>query len=821
MKKAFLFLLFSILAYSGFAQYTLRGSIIDFSSGESIAGANVILSNDGTTIGTTSFEDGSFQISLKSKPYALEVNHIAYESLQTSIHLSKDSFMTISLKDRIEVKDLVLVKGIRAVKGAPITFTNLKKSDIEKVNFGQDLPYVLSQTPSVLVHSDAGAGVGYTGMRIRGVDPTRINVTINGIPLNDAESHGVYWVDLPDISSSVNSIQVQRGVGSSTNGSAAFGASVNLKTDAISQKPFGKINAGVGSFNTSRMSAEFGTGLINDHWGIQGRVSQIKSDGFIDRAASDLESLFLTAARYGEKSVLKLVMMKGFERTYQAWYGVPQVKYKQDEEGLSTFISELGVSGSYAENLLESEHNKHNYYTYPNQVDNYNQDHHQLFYTRQFDKKWSWKGAAHYTRGYGYYEQFQDKENWLDATQFSDYGLEDVIVGSDTIRSGDFVRRRWLDNHFYGAQSTLHFDNTNSNFDWGLAFQQYDGKHFGEIIWAEYASNSELGSRYYENQAVKTEGNTFFKYTRELNNRLDIFGDAQLRWINYEFEGPDQNGELIDQQDDFLFFNPKAGINYKLTSKSNVYLSIAQSNREPVRQDYVESSESSRPKKESLTDIEFGTRWESNEAYSALNVYAMEYKDQLVLTGKINDVGAATRQNVAKSFRRGLELEGAIKINAKWEMAGNFNYSLNKILDYDEFVDDWINGGQVQFVYEKTNLAFSPDYILSTMVTYQPSKDLRFSLISKAVGAQYLDNSQSEDRKLDEYALLNANATYDFKFFDLSWQLSAMVNNIANLDYAPNGYTFGAVLDGDRKSYNYVYPQAERNFLIRLNVKIE
>jgi len=823
MRKGISISLFLILLFtSSLAQErsAISGTVIDASTEQPISDVQLTWSMDNSTYSVISDQAGNFRIMLNWGTYVLTTDHVSYQAGSSEFRVLGGKEITISLESNVEMQEEVIVQAIRARTKVPVTFSNLDKAQIRKNNMGQDLPFVLSQTPSMLVTSDAGAGVGYTGMRIRGVDPTRINVTINGIPLNDAESHGVFWVDLPDIASSVSSIQIQRGVGTSTNGAAAFGASVNLKTDAIAVNPFARVTLGAGSFNTSRYGVEFGTGLINGQWGLQGRVSGIKSDGFIDRASSDLSSMFLTAGRYWKKSLLKLVVMKGFERTYQAWWGVPQPKFNGDQAALQTFMDDLGIYGSYRENLENSGNSTYNYYTYENEVDNYNQDHYQGFFTHQFNKRLSLKTAVHYTRGYGYYEQFQNTDNWLDDTEFGFYGLDTLFIGGDTVTNGNFIRRRWLDNHFYGAMASLERNRNGNVWNFGVAAQRYDGEHFGEIIWAEYASNSNLDDRYYENSARKTEANTFLKHTRTFKKRFTAFADVQLRWIRYEFEGPDRNQNLIDQEDEFLFFNPKLGLSYAINARSNAYLSYAQSNREPVRTDYVESTPESRPKSERLHNVEIGYRLEKRKYFLSANLYAMEYEDQLVLTGRINDVGATTRENVDQSYRRGVEIEGAYKVNDRWEIAGNANFSSNKIVSYTEYVDDWINGGQIEVQHDQTDLALSPSYIASLVLNYHPIKGLDLALIQKAVSDQFLDNSSSTDRMLDGFYLMHLRANYSFKMGKSTWELSAQVNNVLDVNYAPNGYTFGGFLGEQRASYNYVYPQAGRNFLTRLVMSI-
>lgn len=816
-----LFILF-VLPNFGYSQQVMYGRVTDFDSQEPIEGAEILVRSDDRLIGSTvSDPEGVFRLNLDhTNSYTLMAHHVAYFSDTIKNLKPGTQYIEFRLKNRIEQKDIVTVLGIRATGNVPVSFTNLEKKDVNRLNYGQDLPYMLDQTPGVLVHSDAGAGVGYTGIRIRGVDPTRINVTINGIPLNDAESHGVFWVDLPDLASSVSSIQIQRGVGTSTNGSAAFGASMNLSTDAVAEKPFTRVQLGGGSFRTNRLSLEFGTGILNDRWGIQGRISRVNSEGFIDRASSELRSMFLTGYYKKGRSSLKMVVMQGFEETYQAWWGVPEPKFKGNGEELGRYIEQLAISGSYLENLQQSDGRTYNYYTYENEVDHYNQDHYQLFHQMDLRKRMKWRNAAHYTRGKGYFEQFQSTSNWLDATAYSEYARPDLEVGGDTIRATDLIRRRWLDNHFGGVMSNLNYSDRYQSIDAGLAFQTYIGGHFGEVIWAEFANGMENGYRYYENEARKTEGNAFIKWNRKLSRKLNVYADMQYRTIDYQFEGPDPSGTRIPRDARFHFVNPKTGLTWEVSPQQLFYVSLARSNREPVREDFINSTAASGPAQESLTDLELGTRRSWRGGYYAITIYAMEYKDQLVLTGRINDVGAAVRENVANSYRRGLEWEAAWKASNKWELSANLNSSLNKIRNYTEYLDDWENGGQIQLEHRNTDLAFSPNYIAGAEITYRPLKNLDLALNGKAVGRQFLDNTSGSDRQLDPFQLINCRMAYRSSKENGRWELGIQLNNLFNEIYAPNGYTFGAWLNNQRASFNYVYPQAGRHFMVRLTGSI-
>jgi len=724
------------------------------------------------------------------------------------------SYLAFSFVSLAQEQDSVLIKkqltevqvnALRATEITPVSFTNISNEELEEQNLGQDLPFLLSFTPSIVSTSDAGAGVGYTGFRVRGSDPTRINVTINGIPLNDSESHGVYWVNMPDFASSVENIQIQRGVGTSTNGAGAFGASVNLVTNKLRSKAYALTSNTVGSYGTLKNNVEFGTGLISDKFTLDGRLSKIESEGYIDRASSNLKSLFLSGAYYGDDESLKLTVFSGKEITFQAWNGVP-LNYLNDES-LRTF----------------------NIYDYENEVDNYGQTHYHLNYTKALKENETFNLGLHYTKGAGYFEQFRTNDN------LQNYGLDNIIIGNDSITSTNLIRRRWLDNDFYGT--VFSYQNSRNNFDYtiGGAWNTYEGAHFGEIIWAQYASNSNIRDRYYDNDATKIDYNIYAKGLYKYNNQITLFGDIQKRWVEYDFVGLDQDAVELNDQAKFDFFNPKLGFYYDINKKSDLYASFAVANREPNRSDFVDSSPLSRPTHETLYDTELGYKHQEKNYAFSVNAYYMIYENQLVLTGQINDVGAYTRTNIDYSERMGLELEGSLKLNNKLTWAANATFSKNKIPFFVEYVDNWDLGNQQEkYRYQDTDIAFSPNLIWANRFNYQFNKKTNLQLISKYVGEQFIDNTSSEDRKLDEYLTHTARVSYNMesKLFDIvKWTFQ--VNNLLDLNYANNAWIYRFVSDGyDPRTDNpYVnlnsegsydmagyFPQAKRNFLLGLTL---
>jgi len=811
------------------AQHELRGTVVN-DKGESLTGVKVLLHN--TYFGTYTDHEGKYLINnVPSNTYVIELSLIGYQTLEQEITvLEGQSKFDFRLQPSVLSIEEVQVTAVRAGSLTPTTYTNLNKASITTMNYGQDLPYLLEGTPSTVVTSDAGAGVGYTGVRIRGVDPTRTNVTVNGIPLNDAESHGVWWVNMPDFASSTDQMQIQRGVGTSSNGAAAFGASINIKTDNISRDPYAAIDNSAGSFNTLKNTVKAGTGLINERFSVDARLSRISSDGFIDRANSNLKSFYLSGAYIMKNSMLKVDIFSGKEKTYQAWWGIPQSKYKGDEQGLLThFYNNYYPGGIYetasdSSNLFNSGSNTYNYYWYDNETDNYQQDHYQLHYSKTFSNKLAFNISGHYTRGRGYYEQYKRNQD------FSTYGFDPVVLGTDTIQNTDLIRRRWLDNHFYGAVYAIAYrNNKNMIITLGGGANQYLGNHFGEVIWARTASQSEIGQRYYENDANKYEINNYLKFNYTYK-KLAVYADLQVRNIGYSYLGLDQSfGILItlEQSLNFTFFNPKAGLMYTLSNRSQFYGSYSVAHREPVRDDFIQSTPSSRPTPEQLGNTELGFKYRARKTFANVTLYHMNYKDQLILTGEINDVGAYNRTNVEQSYRAGIELEGGYMISKKLSVSANLTFSQNKIKEFTEFIDNYdnydSNGNMIQdqVVHSNTDIAFSPNLISSVGLLYEPLKGLEITWLAKYVGSQYLDNTSSKDRTLDPYFINNAGISYSFKnwgFKDI--KIGLMANNLFNYRYANNGYTWGYILGGTRVIENFVYPQAGRSFLIKLSLQL-
>ena len=697
----------------------------------------------------------------------------------------------------------VNVNAIKANKKTPVAFTDLKKEEIEKSNLGQDLPSLISLTPSIVTTSDAGAGIGYSGFRIRGTDPSRINVTINGIPLNDSESQGVWWVNMPDFASSLENIQIQRGVGTSTNGAAAFGASINLKTIGVNKLAYAKTNNTIGSFNTLKNNIELGTGLINNKFTFDTRISQITSDGYIDRASSDLKSFYLQGTYFDETSIIKGIIFSGQERTYQAWNGVP--------------LTYLDSNRTY------------NSYTYKNEVDNYNQTHYQLHYTKNLNQKTNYNIAAHYTHGEGYYEQEKLDQN------LSDYNLSNIFIGNDTIFTTDLIRRKWLNNDFGGLTYSLNHKMNNIDLIVGGAYNKYSGQHYGNIIWSEFASNGSFEHEYYRNIATKYDNNIFVKANYAASQKTSLFIDMQLRNIDYDFNGNDIDGNIGRQNVELEFFNPKLGLTQIINKNQIFYGSYAVANKEPNRADYVESSPNSRPVHETLYDTEVGYKYSDKWMVLNINLFNMNYDNQLIKTGEINDVGYFTSKNIKSSYRRGLEVEGSYELSKKLNISGNLTISENKVDTFTQFIDNWDTWGQSQVIHENTNLAFSPKLIWAAQANYKFSDDISFLFNSKYVGEQFIDNTSSDERKLDDYLISNLQIDYAFNsFLFKNAKISFLINNIFDVEYVSNAWIYRYISNSydPRSSDAYTtlasdgiydmagyFPQAKRNYLLGITLE--
>jgi len=694
-------------------------------------------------------------------------------------------------KDSFLLLEPVELKAIRAGENAPFTKTNLSKKEIEKVNLGQDLPFILNQTPSVVVNSDAGNGVGYTGIHIRGTDASRINVTLNGVPFNDAESQGTFFVDLPDFSSSVGSIQVQRGVGTSSNGAGAFGASINISTNEINTKPYAEFNNSYGSFNTWKNTVKTGSGLIGDHFTTDFRLSRISSDGYIDRASSDLKSFYFSTVYLNKRSSVRFNMFSGKEKTYQAWYGVSENDLKTNR------------TINYAGMERPGE-------PYDNETDNYKQDHYQLFYNHEISDRIKFNTAVFYIKGKGYYEQYKADE------AYDDYGLPKPVYGTQVITHTDLVRQLWLDNDFYGNIFSLQYKDNISQFTLGGGWNRYNGNHYGDVIWA--ANGLSLPARWYDLDARKTDLNLYFKEQTKIGKYIHLFYDLQYRGVKYNIDGFRDNPSLFISNR-YNFFNPKAGLSYSKKDWTG-YVSYSRGQKEPNREDF-EAGLTQIPKPEKLNDVEIGVEKRNLKYSIGITGYYMHYVDQLVLTGKINDVGAYTRTNIPKSHRMGIELTGSTEIYSWLKASANFSLSRNKVLDFTEYVDDYDNGGQKTFSYSSPNIAFSPSMIGGATISILPVKNIEFSLLSKYVGKQYLDNTQRENRKLNAFYVQDARLIYTIQ---KEWLKEAniilQVNNAFNNMYEPNGYTFSYIYSGELTTENYYYPMAGRNFVVGVNVRL-
>jgi iron complex outermembrane receptor protein len=793
------------------AQVTISGKVSSQKTKNALPGATIRFDNNRSVISTNN--SGKYQVKLKEGEHTMTISYIGYQDTTLTFNLTKSEEFNVELRERAFLQDEVMVEATRAKENSATTYTNVSKEDIEALNLGQDIPILLQQTPSVVSTSDAGAGVGYTGLRIRGSDATRINVTVNGIPINDAESHGVFWVNMPDLASSTESIQIQRGVGTSTNGAAAFGASINMQTTTLKEQAYGEIANSFGSFNTRKHTVQLGSGLINNKFAFDGRLSKIQSDGYIDRASSDLESYYLSGAYYGNKTIVKAITFGGNERTYQSWYGTPESRVKNDRAGMLQHAANEGYSQSQLDNLLNSGRT-YNFYQYDNQVDNYSQDHYQLLIAHEFSDKLTANVNFHYTRGLGYYEEFRSDDD------FSDYGLSNPVIGGDTIGSTDLIRRRWLDNHFGGL--TYSFDYKASqklNLTLGGGYNMYEGDHFGEIIWSEIATNSSIRERYYHNVGKKRDFNSYLKADFAVSDNLTAFADLQIRTINYSTNGIDNDQRRIDVEEDFIFFNPKAGLNYRFSAITSAYASYSISNREPVRNDFIDAPLGEKPEHETLNNLEIGIQVNDKDYFFHANFYHMDYKNQLVLTGELNDVGSSIRQNVENSYRAGIEISAGVTISKKLSFSGNMTMSRNKIKSFDNFLYDYVSGETIITRNEDTDISFSPNFIAASTIEYQPIKNFTVSLLTKHVGQQFLDNTQSNDKKIDAYLVNDIRLNYtvrDVLFKEMNFTL--LINNAFNEIYSANGYTYSYGV-GEVITENFFYPQAGTNFLGGVTLK--
>ncbi|WP_346883226.1 TonB-dependent receptor [uncultured Algibacter sp.] len=718
---------------------------------------------------------------------------------------------------KTEKLDEVLVKAVRVDADSPMTHSNVSKEALAKRNLGQDIPVLLNFLPSVVTTSDAGAGIGYTGIRVRGISGGSTNVTINGIPYNDAESLGTFWVNLQDFSSSVENLQVQRGVGTSTNGAGAFGASINILTDAVSKESSGETSHSFGSFNTRRHNVKFSTGLLNNHIELAGRLSQIKSDGYLDRASSNLKSYFVQGSYVNNGTLIKAIAFGGHEITYQSWFGFNPVD-----------VAAVGANPNIDENRrynisgiqLDGEGNFEGFYE--NQVDNYKQDHYQLHWNERWDNNWSTNLGLNYTKGRGFFEEYVDNYYYSNVFFASDasfefLGKDPITVNGETIESQDYIRRRWLDNDFYVLNASVNYKNDRVNFISGLSYSSYHGDHFGEIIWEQFANDNNFGDRYYEGDGDKYDFNSFAKITYSLNENLSLYGDLQYRQVNYDTSGINSDLDIFEIDKTYDFLNPKLGFTYNLNNNSDLYFSYARANREPSRGDF-ENNRDIKP--EELNDFELGWRYKNKNIGINANAYYLAYNEQLVATGALDNSGAQIRDNTGESYRLGLEIEANVVLD-KLSIQPNITISSNK--NKETFFK---RDGVVQNL-GKTNIAFSPDFVMGNVLTYNATSNFSIALLSKFVGEQYMGNIDAESSKLDSYSVNDLNLVYEIKPKSIfkSIVLTGLVNNIFNEKYISNGFFF--TFDDDFSNPGTIttvegagfYPQATTNFLVGVTLK--
>ncbi len=792
MRKLIYLMIFALLQISIHAtgsqtrSLVIRGKVTD-TEGSGLPGAGITI--EGTFLGVHTDPKGDYTLLVpQNGVYRIHFSFIGYEPQECEIKLREDTVLNIILMSKSFMTDEVFVTATRAAENTPLSYSTLNREDISKSDNTQDVPYMLDYTPSVVVSSDAGTGVGYTYLKIRGTDVNRINVTIDGIPVNDAESHGVWWVDLPDLASSADNIQIQRGVGTSTNGAGAFGATINFQTAGLNHDPYAEVNSSYGSFNTSKNTISLGTGLINNKFAIDARLSRIWSDGYIDRAYSDLKSFYLSGTMFGKSSILKLIIFSGVEHTYQAWMGVPK-------DSLKT-------------------HRTYNPYNYSNETDNYWQDNYQLHYSKKINGYINASIALHYTRGKGYYE------NYVPDSKFSSFNLPDAVFNADTIASTDFIAQKWLKNDFYGFTYSLDYRKNRTNIIAGGGWNQYLGDHYGDIIWAKIVTFDGNSYRWYKGTGNKKDLNTFLKISYSLTDRLNLYADLQFRNISYSIKGFDENLKDVTQDHRYNFFNPKTGLVYNFNEKQKVYASFGISRREPDRDNFTDADPGKVPVPENLYDYEAAYEFHSSGIMVRADLYYMYYRDQLILTGKINDVGATILTNVPKSYRQGIEIEAGIKILKNLSWSGNMTLSRNIIPVFVDLTDNWDTSVQEQQTLKDKTISFSPSVIAASVLDYLPFRDFHIFLNTKYVGKQYIDNTQSNERMLNAYLVQNISFLYTVKnriFRELTFQF--LVNNLFDRKYESNAWVYKYYEGGSLHVMDGYFPQAGTNFLFKVGLK--
>ena len=809
MRVVFLFLFFFGFSFISQAsrqdesRHFIHGKVTDRND-VPLAGASVSIV--GTTKGVLTSPDGTYSFSgITEGTWSIRFSFTGYETLIHKLIISGDTLLDIVLEEKTVVTDDVIINATRAGSNAPLAYTNISGDLIRKQNSGQDIPFLLSLTPSLIETSEAGNGIGYTSLRIRGTDASRINVTIDGIPLNDSESQQVFWVDLPDLASSVDNIQVQRGVGTSSNGAGAFGASINIQTKGVENEPFAELNTLAGSFGTFKNNITVGSGLLYDRFAFTMRLSDLRSNGYIERTGSEHRSLFLNGIYRTGKSILKTNIILGQEHTGIGWWGVPSE--------LLEINRRYNPAGQYTdENGLTQ--------FYDNESDNYVQNHFQFMYSRKLNDLFSFHSALHYTKGKGYYEEYKEDRS------LKDYGLPDITTGGLTIYQTDLIQRKWLDNDFYGLIYSLNYSGDKLKANLGGGMNLYSGDHYGRIIWMKYPGNTEMDHQWYLNNGKKGEISIYGKMNYSISRKFSFFGDIQYRFISYDMHGPDDDQKELGQSHRYNFFNPKAGIFYSSERNSEAYLSFSIANREPSRADFKEAAGDIEaiPRPERLYDLEAGYKLRSGKSSFAINLYGMFYKDQLVPTGELSNVGYPIMTNVGRSYRAGTEFTAGLVPVRFIDWNFSLTLSRNKIQDFTEHYVDY-NTSDWSSVYKSRKLgnvdiAYSPSVTGTSDLSFKLSPAADIHLISKYVGKQFFDNTMSNERKLDPYFVTSLRIDLDPLTRKIKGsQLQILVNNIFNTEYESNAYGGNWFEDGKEKSWSYFFPQAGFNFVIKLGLK--
>lgn len=799
MKK--LMLVFFVLAipWAVSAQFfSLQGKIIEKETGKPLPDARITIGDLDLFVRIA--QDGTFRVDrLRASDYAIKVSHVGYRKLTKNIVLDHDVEWLFEMEKDVVMSEEVIIRASRISDDTPGTYTNIPESQLRENNFGQDLPYLLKLTPSVVTTSDAGTGIGYTGIRIRGSDLTRINVTLNGVPVNDPESHNVFFVDLPDLASSVNDIQIQRGVGTSNNGAAAFGASINIQTTQLKDKAYAEISSAYGSFNTFKNTLQFGTGKMKNNFAFDGRFSSVLSDGYIDRASANLRSAYFSGGYFGEKTIVKGLINMGKEVTYQSWEGIPEEMLETDRtyNPAGEMYDRYGNFAGF----------------YRNQVDDYQQNYFQLHIAHEINPLMHLSAATFFTHGFGFYESYKN-DRYL-----GDYGFMDFYIGGDTLHPApvNLIQQKWLDNDFYGGNASMQYHSEQLELIGGIGWNQYKGDHFGYVIWSEFTTDSFIDQPWYENTGTKTDFNAFVRANYLLNTKLSIYGDGQYRFIDYHIEGIHDDLRDLTQQHRFPFFNPKAGLYYTIDEYHHVYLSFGMSHREPNRTVYREAdpSQIENIKAEQLLDYEAGYKFMDGKVQLELNAFYMDYNNQLVLTGQINDVGAAIMTNVPQSFRVGVELSSKLSLFQSLDWYFTTTYSSNKIKNYTAYIDNWDywNGMNqpIQFTeeYELVDISFSPNLTGASSIVYSGIKNFSVSLNALYVSRQYIDNTQQMERSLDPYHVHDLRLSYGFSLKNIKRiECSIQLLNLLNHEYETNAWVYRYFSEGIEGAYNGYYPQA-------------